>query len=129
MQPQPLTHYHVDVSIEGILETSARALMLDAGLAEAHASRGLALSLAQRAEEAMAEFERAIALDPNSFEAHYFHGRACFAQNKLARAAALFERASELKPDDYQSACMLRMIYHSLGRESEIVPIARKGSS
>jgi adenylate cyclase len=120
-------HYHVDISIDGILETSARALMLDAGLAEAHASRGLALSLAQRTEEAMAEFERAIVLDPNLFEAHYFYGRACFAQNKLERAAALFERASELKPDDYQSPCMLRMIYHSLGRESEIVPIARKG--
>jgi adenylate cyclase len=55
-------HYHVDVSIEGILEKSARALTLDAGLAETHTSRGLDLSLEQRTKEAMAEFEHAIPL-------------------------------------------------------------------
>ena len=99
-------HYHVDVALDSILATSAKALALEDGLAEAHASRGLALSLGQRYDEAMAEFEQAIALDPNSFEAHYFCARACFAQGKFERAAALFERAAEIKPDDYQSlAC------------------------
>ena len=93
-------HYHVDVALDSILATSAKALALEDGLAEAHASRGLALSLGQRYDEAMAEFERAIALDPNSFEAHYFCARACFAQGKFERAAALFERAAEIKPDD-----------------------------
>src|SRR5262249_1210919 len=119
-------HYHEGVAIDGILATSAQALALDAGVAEAHASRGLALSLAQRHEEAMAEFERAIQLNPNSFEAHYFYGRACFAQNRLEQAATLFERAAELKPDDYQSMTMLQMIYRSLGREGEIEAAARK---
>ena len=75
-------HYHVDAAIDGILATSAQALALESGLAEAHASRGLALSLAQRSEEAKEEFERAIALDPSSFEAHYFYGRACFARQQ-----------------------------------------------
>jgi adenylate cyclase len=119
-------HYHVDVAIDSILATSAQALALDAGLAEAHASRGLALSLVQRDEEALAEFERAIELDPNSFEAHYFFARACFAQNQMERAAALFERAATLKPDDYQAQAMLVMIYRSLGREREIPAVARK---
>jgi adenylate cyclase len=119
-------HYHVDVEIDSILATSAKALALDAGLAEAHASRGLAFSLVQRDEEASAEFERAIALDPNSFEAHYFFGRACFAQNRLERAAGLFERAATLKPDDYQALAMRVMIYRSLGREGEIPAVARK---
>jgi adenylate cyclase len=119
-------HYHEGVAIDSILGTSAQALALDAGVAEAHASRGLALSLAQRHEEAVAEFEQAIRLDPNSFEAHYFYGRACFAQNKLNQAAALFERASELKPDDYQSVAFLTMIYRSIGREGEIEAAARK---
>jgi TolB-like protein len=50
--------YDADVSIEKIMETSARALALEAGLAEAHASRGLALSLSRRYDEAMAEFEK-----------------------------------------------------------------------
>jgi len=118
--------YHEGVAIDSILATSARALALDAGVAEAHASRGLALSLAQRYEEAMGEFEQAIRLDPNSFEAHYFYGRACFAQNRLEQAAALFERAAGLKPDDYQSVAFLTMIYRSIGREREIDAAARK---
>jgi adenylate cyclase len=118
--------YHEGVAIDSILATSAQALTLDAGVAEAHASRGLALSLAQRYEEAMGEFEQAIRLDPNSFEAHYFYGRACFAQNRLEQAAALFERAAELKPDDYQSVAFLTMIYRSIGRDREIDAAARK---
>jgi adenylate cyclase len=118
--------YHEGVAIDSILATSAQALTLDAGVAEAHASRGLALSLAQRYEEAMGEFEQATRLDPNSFEAHYFYGRACFAQNRLEQAAALFERAAELKPDDYQSVAFLTMIYRSIGREREIDAAARK---
>jgi adenylate cyclase len=120
-------HYHVDVAIDGILATSAKALSLENGLAEAHASRGLALSLGQRHEEATAEFEKAIALDPNSFEAHYFYARACFTQGKLERAAALFERAAEIKPDDYQSLTLVIQIYHSLGRDRHKQDAARRG--
>jgi adenylate cyclase len=120
-------HYHLDISIDSILATSAQALALEGNLAEAHASRGLALSLAQRNDEAAAEFERAIQLDPNLFEAHYFYARACFAQAKLERAASLFERAAELKPDDYQALVLLMQIYRSLGREQDIEAAARRG--
>jgi adenylate cyclase len=120
-------HYNVDVGIDNILATSAKALALDNRLAEAHASRGLALSLGERYEEAEAEFELAIALSPNSFEAHYFYARACFAQGKFERAAALFERAAEIKPDDYQSLCLLIHIYRSLGRDRNKLDAARKG--
>ncbi len=119
-------HYHVDIAIDTILSTSAQALALDAGLAEAHASRGLALSLVEKYDEAMVEFESAIGLDPNLFEAHYFMARACFAQNKMDRAAGLFERAAELRPDDYQALSMLRMIYPTIGREREVAEVARK---
>jgi adenylate cyclase len=119
-------HYHVDVSIDAILATSAQALALDASLAEAHASRGLALSLVERYDEALAEFERAITLDPNSFEAHYFLGRACFAQNLMKRAAGQFVRAAEIKPDDIQALSMLRMIYPSIGRTSELPTVSRE---
>jgi len=119
-------HYHADVSLDGILATSARALELESGLAEAHASRGVALSLVKRNEEATAEFERAIALDPNSFEAHYFYARACYTQNKLERAAELFERAAEIRPDDYQAPALLMPVYRALGRDGEIKGSARK---
>ena len=120
-------HYSAPVEIKGIFETSAKALALESGLAEAHASQALALSLEQRYEEAMTEFEKAIALDPNSFEGYYFYARACFAEGKLERAAALFERAAEIKPDDFQSLILLRQIYRSLGRDAEGEDAARKG--
>jgi adenylate cyclase len=121
-------HYHVeDVAVEDILATSAKALALDSGLAEAHASRGLALSLEKRYDEATAEFEQAIALDPNSFEGHYFYGRACFTQGKLERAAALFERVAEIKPDDYQALILLIQIYRSLGRDADTKSAAQRG--
>src|SRR5439155_6719145 len=120
-------HYHLEAGIDSILATSAKALALDDRLAEAHASRGLALSLGQRHKEAMAEFEEAIALDPNSFEAHYFYARACVTQGKLERAAALFERAAENKPDDYQSLCLSIQVYRSLGRHRDVECAARGG--
>ena len=120
-------HYNADVSIDGILATSAKALDLEGGLAEAHASRGLALSLRERYPEAMAEFDQAMALDPNLFEAYYFSARACFTQGKLDEAARLFQRAAEIKPDDYQALLVLINVLRSLGREQEMKTAAREG--
>jgi adenylate cyclase len=118
--------YHLNIAINDILTASAKALALDSGLAEAHASRGLALSLGERYDEAEAEFQRAIALDANSFEGHYFYARACFKQGKLEQAAALFERVAEVAPDDYQSPALLIQVYRSLGRHADMKNAARK---
>jgi adenylate cyclase len=120
-------HYNVDVSTDSILAASAKALDLEGGLAEAHASRGLALSLRERYPEAVAEFEQAIAFDPNLFEAHYFYARACFTQGYFEEAARLFQRAAELKPDDYQALLVLTGIHRTLGREQEMKEAARDG--
>jgi adenylate cyclase len=120
-------HYNADVSIDGILATSAKALDLEAGLAEAHASRGLALSLREQYPEAMAEFDQAIALNSSLFEAHYFYARACFAQGKFEEAARLFQRAADIKPDDYQALLVLTGIQRSLGREQDMKRAAQEG--
>ena len=120
-------HYQLPAGVDSILATSGKALSLDDRVAEAHASRGLALSLGRRYHESTEEFERAIALDPNSFEAHYFYARACVTQGKLERAAPLFERAAENKPDDYQSLCLLIQVYRSLGRPRGSENAARRG--
>ena len=120
-------NYNADISIDGILATSAKALDLEGGLAEAHASRGLALSLRERYPEAMAEFDQATVLDPNLFEAHYFYARACFAQGKLDEAARLFQRAADVKPDDYQALLVLPGVLRSLGREQDMKAAAREG--
>jgi adenylate cyclase len=120
-------HYNADVSVDDILATSATALDLESGLAEAHASRGLALSVRERYLEALAEFNRAIELDPNLFEAHYFYARACYTQGKLEEAANHFRRAAELKPDDYQALLVVTAVYRALGREREMKVAAREG--
>jgi adenylate cyclase len=120
-------NYRVDVPLDRLLATTEKALSLDDTLAEAHASRGLALSAAQRYDEARVEFERAIALDPNLFEAHYFYARASFAEGKIEPATRLFERASQIRPDDYQSVCLRIHCYRSLGRIEDSKEAARLG--
>jgi serine/threonine protein kinase/Flp pilus assembly protein TadD len=96
-----------------------KALELDPELAESHASRGLALTLNQRYDEAEREFEAAVRLDPKLFEAYYFYGRASFQQGKLAKAAGLYEQAARVKPDDYQTPGLLAMVYDGLQRREE----------
>jgi adenylate cyclase len=120
-------HYGADVSIDGILAMSAKALELKSGLAEAHASRGLALSLLGRYPEAMAEFDEAFAVDPDLFEAHYFCARACFTQGRLEDAARHFRRAADIKPDDCQTLLVLTGVLRSLGRRDEMLAAAREG--
>ena len=119
--------YNMEIPVERILAMSAKALDLDSSLAEAHASRGLALSLGKNYAEAIAEYEKAIALDPTLFEGAYFYGRTSFALGKLEQAATLFERASTLKPDDYQAMLLLTMIYRALGRSDDMTQAAREG--
>ncbi len=106
-------------NLEAAEDASRKALVLDPGLAEAHVSRGLAISLSKRYEEAETEFETANRLDSKLFEAYYFYGRACFQQGKLAKAGELFEKAADVKPDDYQSVRMLAMVYFGLRRKVE----------
>jgi adenylate cyclase len=119
--------YHANIAMDEALATTEKALSLDPNLAEAHASRGVALSAGKRYEEAQVEFEKALSLDPDSYEAHYFYARSNFAQGNVDRAAALFERAAEIKSDDYQVPCLLVAIYKSLGRQQDAKNAARKG--
>jgi tetratricopeptide (TPR) repeat protein len=88
-------------------------------LAEAHASRGLAVSLNKRYDEAQQEFECAIRLNPNLFEAYYFFARSYYAQGRLAEAAQWFEQASRVRPEDYQAPLLLGSAYGGLGRKAE----------
>ncbi len=120
-------HQNADVSIDGILAMSAKALALDPELAEAHASRGLALQWGGHHEEAIAEFEHALALDPNLYEANYFYARFFFEQGDFEKAAKLFERAAQIRSDDYRSPVLLTAVYRSLGRQADRERSARLG--
>jgi adenylate cyclase len=100
-------------------EASSKAIELDPDSSEAHASRGMALSLNKRHDEAEKEFETAILLNPALFEAHYFYARDCLAQGKFEKAARLFSDAVKVNPEDYQSPVFLSQVYFELGRNQE----------
>jgi non-specific serine/threonine protein kinase len=105
---------------------SGKALELDPDLAEAHVSRGLAVSLSQRFDEAVKEFETAIELDPNLFEAYYFYARARFAQGNMEEAGRLFQEAARVNPDDYQAPLLYAQVLQGLGRQHEATAAYRE---
>ncbi|MEK6768740.1 MAG: protein kinase [Gemmatimonadota bacterium] len=106
-------------NLDGADTYSRKALELGPELAEAHASRGLAVSLSKRYEEAEREFETAIRLDPRLFEAHYFYGRASFQQSKYAEAVQHYEEASRVRPEDYQTVLLVVTPLRTLGRAAD----------
>ncbi len=112
---------------ESVLANSTRALELEPGLADAHASRGLALFTIGRHAEAEAEFEQALKLDANSFEAYYFFALNCFTQGQYDRAAGLFQRAASLAPNDFRAWGHLQTIYVSQGRGDDALEASRQG--
>ena len=105
---------------------SKRALELAPQLAEAHASRGLALSLKGEFEEAEREFQSAMRLDPKSFEAAYFYARACMSAGKMDEAAKWFERAVAVRPDDYAAMMLLSNSYLAIGRTDDATAAMRR---
>jgi adenylate cyclase len=78
-----------DFPLSGIMATSAKALELDPDLAEAHASRGLALHQDGQDMEAVAAFERALKLDANLYEAHFHYALFLYA-GKFRGSGRLF---------------------------------------
>ncbi len=106
---------------------SLRALEIDDTLAEAHASRGLALSLRCHHAEAEREFAAARALDPHLFEAPYFQARDYVVQGRYDQAVEHYRLAALASPDDYQVPILMAQIHHSLGREEEAREANRRG--
>jgi TolB-like protein/Tfp pilus assembly protein PilF len=106
---------------------SRRALELDPSLAEAHASRGTALSLLGRHDEAEQAFRAAIRLDPDLFEAHYFYARDAFTRGELEKAIREYEAAMRARPEDYQSPLLVGQVFEDLGRADEARAVRRRG--
>jgi serine/threonine protein kinase/Flp pilus assembly protein TadD len=108
-------------------EASLRAIELDPDLAEVQTSRGVALSLMERFDEADAAFRTALQLDPLQFEATYFYARDCFTRGNHEKAIELYERACELRPEDYQAALLVAQSYTDLNRTEEATEARHRG--
>lgn len=117
----------LDVSAEDILANSSRALGLAPNLAEAHASRGLALYRAGSPDEGAIALKRAIELDPDLFEAHFFYGMTRWVTGRYREAAEEFERAAELRSTDYIALNMLAAAYAGQGSHAQVEAAAKRG--
>jgi adenylate cyclase len=106
-------------NVEKARRASEQAVILDRDSAEAHASRGLALFISERYDEAELEFETAVVRNPNLFEAWYYYGLASSSQGNLEKAAQLYTKASEVNPADFQVPMFLAMAYAALGRKQD----------
>jgi TolB-like protein/Tfp pilus assembly protein PilF len=115
---------HAD--LEQAAKDSETALKLDPRLAEAHAARGLAVSLIRKYEEAEQAFENAIELNPNLFEAYYFYASTCFLQGKFDKAIALFKKAGRVNPEDYQAPAYMAFLYQMTGQADKMAPVLQE---
>jgi serine/threonine protein kinase/Flp pilus assembly protein TadD len=114
-------------NLEGAETASRRALELAPEIAEAHASRGFALTLKRDYEGARQEFETAIRLNPNLYEAHYLYARAHMQAANLEEAVRQFEEAARVRPEDYQAALLSTGPLKGLGRDEEARAALRRG--
>lgn len=121
MYVDPQAGYRVEAT-----DASKRALALNPDLAEAHASRGLALLVCEEFEAAEAEFQTAIELNPRLFEAYYYYARTQFHRGKIEESAELFKRAAEADPADYQSRCLRVQILRGMGRFDDAIAEAHE---
>ncbi len=113
-------------ALENAIVAAERAVEIGPGLAEGYAALGLALSLAQRHEEADRAFATAIELDPDSFEARYSRARSAFACGQLELAAREFEVAGAVRSEDFQAPALLSQVYRDLQDPTREVASARR---
>src|SRR5215475_761077 len=83
-------------SKESGLAAAERALALDPGLAEAHATRGNVLMRLGRYDEALAAHEESLRLDPDSYDVRYYYARTCLQLGRHEAAIEHYERAAQL---------------------------------
>jgi serine/threonine protein kinase/tetratricopeptide (TPR) repeat protein len=114
-------------NLEGADTASAKALEVDPDLAEAHASRGFALSLKRDYAGARREFERAIGLNPKLYEVYYFFARACMQEGNVEEAARHFAQAAQVRPEDYQALLLMVGPLRRLGRADDVKTAIQQG--
>ncbi|MFT3697817.1 MAG: protein kinase [Kofleriaceae bacterium] len=107
-------------------QASARALEHDPMSAETLTARGQALVVADRLDDAAAEFTRALDVAPGFYGALYAFARVRMAQGRPRDAAELFERGARARTDDYQCLALAVSAYRALGENDKAVDCARR---
>ncbi|CUJ97645.1 invasion protein regulator [Ruegeria denitrificans] len=102
-----------------------RALELAPNLAEAYASKGLALAQSKDQNGANTAFRKASELDSNLYQAQYYWARHCWENSDFEKAARHFEQAWKISPRDPQAPFLLMAVYGKLGREEDVLKAAR----
>ncbi|MDH4036493.1 MAG: protein kinase [Candidatus Krumholzibacteria bacterium] len=105
-------------SVAAADDASRKALALEPELSDAHASRGFALFLQNKFEEAEVHLQRAIELDPHLYDPHYISGRLCFTQGRMKEAMEHFREACAIVPEAYDAWYLLGMCYRRLGEDA-----------
>ena len=117
----------VDENRRRAKEVVAKALELDPDLAEAHASRGIALLGDIQLEEAEKEFVRAIALKPSYASAHQWYGQLLIARTSWDEARSHIEKAAELDPFS-KIISLVHIFLHEARRDySGALELAKRG--
>ena len=97
-------------------EAAHRALALDAGLAEPHATLGyVALYYEWDPESAEAHFRRSIELDPSYSTGHQWHATLLVASSRFEEAEQAMTRAQELDPLSLIAHSALGYVYLNAG--------------
>jgi TolB-like protein/DNA-binding SARP family transcriptional activator len=116
----------LDVALEDMLANSCKALELAPNLAEAHASKGMALYIAGQPEAALSALGRALELDPELFDAHFFYALCAKDAGQLDEAAVHYERAAALQPRNHRPLGLLAELYAAQGRQQQSIATARR---
>ncbi len=108
-----------------ISKYATKALELDPGLSQPHASIAIIRERSYKWAEANRELERAIELNPNNATAHHWYALNLYFRGKDQEAIREWEKAKELDP---LSATVIVVLAHALvrvGREKEGLEMMR----
>lgn len=106
----------------------AKALELDSRLAEAHASRAVALLADYDLHRGEEEFRKAIELKPSYASAHQWYSQLLIAQLRWEDALAHIEKAAELDPFS-QIICMVHTLLYEAKRDyGSALRLAERGA-
>jgi TolB-like protein len=112
--------------LERAMDRAKRALELNAGLAEPHATLGFVLYQEGKFREAEQHFLRAVAANANHALAHHWHGLTLAAMGRLLESLPALERSLNLDPLAPNTLWSGAALLDSVGRFDELLTAAER---